>query len=255
MQPQRLDIRIWFPLVVHREHFAIQGLGREIAHSTPDWLHPDWESLDYPAINDLEAHRQWFRKQLHRWAMRINAQMTPGNQRPESPDGVKEGRRMLRDAQRLLELVVAQKNWSGAPTNEFVTDDPNRQSPQIADYLRQIIDWINAQLDASRANRNPQLRSPQWNHQRRVLVFAGQIVKRFVRAAKNQFRVLDAFEEENWPSEILDPLPGDGKTDQRQRLHGTINALNANRRVKLIEFRTNGMGTGFSWREADSKST
>jgi hypothetical protein len=82
---------------------------------------------------------------------------------------------------------------------------------------------------------------PVWEETARRLLFRGQVCKQFRRPAKNQETVLAAFQEENWPNAIDDPLP-DGK------LARTVESLND--RLQHIKFNLNGAGTGVSWHTA-----
>ena len=85
---------------------------------------------------------------------------------------------------------------------------------------------------------------PSWHKDRGELTFQSKIIKRIrsVSVAKNVVRVLDVFQEENWPDRIDDPL--DPSKDQ-QRLHETIKRLNDN--LEMIRFRADGTGQGILW--------
>jgi hypothetical protein len=81
---------------------------------------------------------------------------------------------------------------------------------------------------------------PQYDPDRRELVFDGRVLKQFRQPAKNQERVLVVFQEEKWPMRIDDPLdPG--------RLNETIRALNENMQANLIRFVADGKGEGVRW--------
>jgi hypothetical protein len=69
---------------------------------------------------------------------------------------------------------------------------------------------------------------PQWNAERRELSFRSKIVKTYRQPAKNQEAILDAFQVENWPARIDDPLPFTKDGDARQRLADAVLALNKN---------------------------
>jgi hypothetical protein len=49
---------------------------------------------------------------------------------------------------------------------------------------------------------------PFWDAETRELWLGEHLVKRFRQPAENQVRILAAFEEENWPKSLSDPLPG-----------------------------------------------
>jgi len=92
----------------------------------------------------------------------------------------------------------------------------------------------------------PTLR-PKWDRDRQELRLGRQIVKQFKVPAVNQERILAAFEEEQWPVRIDDPLPPHPCQDSKRRLHDTINSLNRNQKLRLIRFMGDGSGEGIRW--------
>ena len=88
---------------------------------------------------------------------------------------------------------------------------------------------------------------PLWCADRRELSFNSTIVKQFRVPARNQTKVLQAFQEEDWPDRIDDPLPPIGATTPQQRIRDTSRALNKNQRNSLIRFLSDGTGTGVVW--------
>ena len=92
---------------------------------------------------------------------------------------------------------------------------------------------------------------PAWDKARRVLVFAGKVIKRFNWPARNQELILTAFEEMGWPERIDDPLPITEGISQKDRLHDTIKCLNRKRLVKSIRFAGDGSGQGICWRRSN----
>jgi hypothetical protein len=88
---------------------------------------------------------------------------------------------------------------------------------------------------------------PRWDGELRVLWCGGVVVKEFRRPAPNQELVLAAFEEESWPAQIDDPLPGSSELDAKQRLHDTIIRLNRNQKSRRLVFRGDGSGKGVRW--------
>ena len=86
-------------------------------------------------------------------------------------------------------------------------------------------------------------RKPVWDKLRRELRFDGELVKRFKWPAENQMRVLDAFQEQGWPSHIQDPLLPP-VLNAKQRLQDTLFCLNARHPVNVIRFRGDGTGKG-----------
>ena len=90
--------------------------------------------------------------------------------------------------------------------------------------------------------------TPHWDSVARVFRVGGNIVKHFKVPAANQELILNAFQEEGWPSQIYDPLPPSDEIDPKRRLHDTINRLNRNQKTHIIQFCGDGNGTAVSWR-------
>lgn len=88
---------------------------------------------------------------------------------------------------------------------------------------------------------------PAWDATRRVLSYGDHIVKRFARPAANQGLVLSAFEEENWPLRIDDPLAPHPTQDVKRRLCDTIKCLNQGQLHARLRFRGDGSGEGILW--------
>jgi hypothetical protein len=86
--------------------------------------------------------------------------------------------------------------------------------------------------------------SPCWDRERRELRIGNAIVKRFPWPADNQEQVLNAFEEEGWPSRIDDPLIPNPRICQKRRLHDTLKCLNRKQLIGAIKFRGDGTGQG-----------
>lgn len=92
------------------------------------------------------------------------------------------------------------------------------------------------------------IRRPHWDAVRRELRIDGLIVRRFERASTNQELLLSAFERQEWPERVDDPLPDEPYCDPKQRLHDTIKRLNRSLLPGLIRFSGDGSGTGVLWR-------
>lgn len=88
---------------------------------------------------------------------------------------------------------------------------------------------------------------PAWDRSTRELSLGNELVKRFRGPAPNQEGILTAFEEDNWPVRIDDPLPPRSGQDPKRRLHDTINALNRNQKVRSMRFSGDGTGEGVRW--------
>ena len=88
---------------------------------------------------------------------------------------------------------------------------------------------------------------PHWDHMRKELRQAGLVVKQFRCPARNQETILTAFQEEQWRSQIDDPLPPASEQDSRRRLSDAIKCLNRNQVNALLRFRGDGTGKGVLW--------
>ncbi len=113
---------------------------------------------------------------------------------------------------------------------------------------------ITARIDAAHAEPlppkvvvPPPRLAPHWDSDLQELRLNGLIVKQFKVPAPNQEMVLAAFEEENWPARIDDPLPPQADQDPKRRLHDTIVSLNRNHKHRLIRFMGDGSGEGVRW--------
>ena len=100
----------------------------------------------------------------------------------------------------------------------------------------------------SQASAEPPARVvPRWDGDMQELRVAGVIVKQFKVPAPNQEMILSAFQEENWPVRIDDPLPPHPDQDAKRRLHDTIVSLNRNHKSRFIRFMGDGTGEGVRW--------
>ena len=88
---------------------------------------------------------------------------------------------------------------------------------------------------------------PFWDSPCRVLSFKGRTVKQLKCRAVNQGKILSAFQEENWPRRILDPLSPQPCQDIKRRLNDTIKCLNRGHQHRLLHFRGDGTGEGIIW--------
>lgn len=89
---------------------------------------------------------------------------------------------------------------------------------------------------------------PHWDATSRTLWFGATLIKEFKVPAKNQELVLAAFEEQNWPQCIDDPLPPAPGIEPKRRLHDTIIRLNRSHKQRLMRFGGNGNGLAVKWR-------
>ena len=88
---------------------------------------------------------------------------------------------------------------------------------------------------------------PRWDDERQELRVGELLVKKFKLPAPNQRRVLVAFEEEEWPYRVDDPLPQHPEIEPKRQLHHTLMALNRNQQHRVIRFLGDGSGVGICW--------
>ena len=86
-----------------------------------------------------------------------------------------------------------------------------------------------------------------WDVVHRELRCDGQLVKHFCVPAGNQERILCAFQEQDWPARVDDPLPRNLNLEPHRRLQATIKSLNRNQVNALVCFYGNGTGTMVCW--------
>ncbi|MBX3439127.1 MAG: hypothetical protein KF861_16680 [Planctomycetaceae bacterium] len=95
---------------------------------------------------------------------------------------------------------------------------------------------------------------PRWDGERHQFFVRDQLVKEFKVPSPNQETILAAFQEENWPARIDDPLAPTSPADSKRRLHDTIKSLNRNQKQNLIRFLGDGTGEGVFWELTDSSA-
>jgi hypothetical protein len=87
---------------------------------------------------------------------------------------------------------------------------------------------------------------PHWDAERGELWYGGEVVKKFKQPAPNARTILSAFQEQEWPPRIDDPLPqGRGSIVPRQRLADTLRGLKCNQAGLIFE--QDGTGEGVIW--------
>lgn len=88
---------------------------------------------------------------------------------------------------------------------------------------------------------------PCWDRESRELILGDRLIKRYRVPSPTQELILGVFQEEGWPSHIVDPLPPDPAVHPKTRVHDAIKCLNRNQRLHLIQFRGDGSGEGILW--------
>jgi hypothetical protein len=86
---------------------------------------------------------------------------------------------------------------------------------------------------------------PHWDGHARTLSYEGIVCKRYARAAPHQERVLAAFQEQEWPEGIDDPLPPGKLADTIKDLQNAV-------RQSPITFERDGTGKGIEWRRRET---
>ena len=100
--------------------------------------------------------------------------------------------------------------------------------------LREIGEKPKTALAGTDRDRSTSQSKPQWDRVRGVLDYENETVRkvRGVAVAKNIACILDAFQTDNWPPKIPNPL---SPADDFQRLHQTLTQLNSG--LSRIRFR------------------
>lgn len=88
---------------------------------------------------------------------------------------------------------------------------------------------------------------PYFDTRSRTLWVGEEIVKQFRVPAGNQELILSAFQEEDWPDQVDDPLPPAPGLEPKRRLHDAIHRLNRNQKKRLVRFRGTALGRAILW--------
>lgn len=111
-------------------------------------------------------------------------------------------------------------------------------------------EWLLREMGMRRSSPKPKRTGkppvPEWNKHNGELHFRGQLIRkiRVMANPSNIQRIVDAFQEEGWPTSIDNPLPGG---EDQHRLHLTLQSLN--RGLKRIRFRGHKGGSAIYWEE------
>jgi hypothetical protein len=99
----------------------------------------------------------------------------------------------------------------------------------------------------TRSKNKPRGPRPVWEAKTGELWWKGKCIKCYRNDAANQRQVLDAFEEQGWPSRIDDPLPREPGVNAKDRLRETIKGLNRSQSPRQLWFRGDGTALGIRW--------
>jgi hypothetical protein len=111
--------------------------------------------------------------------------------------------------------------------------------------------WLNSQATANGGEGERQV--PVWDSELRELRVGSQLVKRFRRPAPMLERVLESFQETEWPSHLDDPLPPEHGIVPEVRLRDTVRRLNRCQEPLRVRFSSDGLGAGIRWGWADQE--
>ncbi len=111
----------------------------------------------------------------------------------------------------------------------------------LAEVLRDLEDQGVVWEQVSEATDN----KPHWDRDRGELRIDGVLCKKFQNSARNQRKILDAFEERRWRARIDDPIPLKLRLDKKRRLAQTIQNLNDG--LEHLRFHGDGTGEGVIW--------
>jgi len=85
----------------------------------------------------------------------------------------------------------------------------------------QSYEWLLSEI----AEDAPLTDTPVWDRESGRLVFDGHQIRKFRSNAKNVVKILDDFEELNWPRSIIDPFQNH---EDPQTVHQSVSSLNTN---------------------------
>jgi hypothetical protein len=92
---------------------------------------------------------------------------------------------------------------------------------------------------------------PRWDRASRELWFAGTVVRYFRRGARNQERLLDAFQGQGWPEQVADPLPRHPRLKAAGQLRDAVKHLNAGLAGMPLRFRVSADAGTVFWAPCD----
>jgi hypothetical protein len=128
-----------------------------------------------------------------------------------------------------------------ASTIQATSDAPEKRARQRSGRARRRSPDL-AALPLAPSSDAPE--KPRWDSTARKLWLGPCLVKEFLRPSVCQVLILEAFEEQDWPESIDDPLPITHDIDPKRRLHDAIKRLNRNQHCPTLSFHGNGNGEG-----------
>ena len=161
---------------------------------------------------------------------------------PQSSQGNRLSQENLNQSRQNMLSSAPASNENQTPSIDQTSRFQNLQPKQPP-----TMPWISlnrSQLNDGTPRVDTTAPQPVWDRSRRELRLGNKLIKRFKWPAENQERVLDAFEDNGWPTHISDPLEPHDSICPKRRLHDTIKCLNRKQINGLIKFRGDGTGLG-----------
>mgnify|MGYP006908204349 CR=1 FL=1 len=119
----------------------------------------------------------------------------------------------------------------------------NGMPPEIAIARCRAIDELLLYLPPrSQLDGDADANTPSWDMDKGELSFRGELVRKYSGQAVNIRTVLNEFQQLNWPSRIVDPLPN---SKNQARVTDTVTSLNS--KLKALRFFGGGDGESFCW--------
>jgi hypothetical protein len=106
---------------------------------------------------------------------------------------------------------------------------------------------------ARKKTRKKKREVPVWDRENLRLYFRRTLIKRYRRLAPLHWRILDTFQEEEWPEFVFDPLlPLKGaEQSPHKRLRGVVAMLNRALKGSGIRFESDNGGDRVRWSATD----
>jgi hypothetical protein len=95
--------------------------------------------------------------------------------------------------------------------------------------------------------------TPCYDAERREPRVGKRLVKRLTQESDAVEIILLAFQEENWPSILDDPLSGKHGQNAKERLRTVVKNLNRRQREPLLRFRVRRQGAAVAWEFRDER--
>ena len=129
--------------------------------------------------------------------------------------------------------------WEDPQTGKY--QEWKEYQPEHLKATTKMFDWLREAHGATPKPSEPN--KPSWQKERRSLCLGKNTIATYEKhPAKNQTRVLEAFEEEDWAECIDSPISG---SNDKKKLRDTIRSLN--KKQNVLGFRADGTGEKICW--------